>query len=284
MKTAIAIAIATTCTVAAATAHAQLDLPRPSPFAHVTQTVGLTDITIDYSSPAVKGRAIWGGLVPYDKVWRTGANTATKITFSKDVSIDGKPVPAGSYAIFTIPGKSTWTVILSKKTEQFGSFTYKDSDDLLRITVTPTAIPLRERLAFVFADFSDSLANVDLEWEKLRVRIPVVVKTEEQTMAAIKGMTDAAWRPFAQAARFVLENKKDADAALALVEKSIALKEEWLNDFTKAQILAVKGKTKDAIALAEKAQAMGSKDMEHFFMADEVKKAISDWKAAPAKK
>ena len=102
-------------------ARADLDLPRPSPFAKVVQTVGLTDITVDYSSPGVKGRKIWGAVVPYDQLWRAGANNPTKITFSRDVSIADKPVPAGTYAFFIIPTKGAWTVILNKKVDQAGT-------------------------------------------------------------------------------------------------------------------------------------------------------------------
>src|SRR3954463_10979126 len=123
-------------------ARADLDLPRPSPFAKVWQVVGLTEITVDYSSPGVKGRKIWGGLVPYDQMWRAGANTATKITFSKDVTFAGKPVPAGTYAFFVIPGKSEWTIILNKKADQAGiGRDYKQEQDLLRAGVKPKAAP-----------------------------------------------------------------------------------------------------------------------------------------------
>ena len=110
-----AFALCSAITLAAGTAAAQqLDLPRPSPNAKVTQSIGLTEVTVEYSCPGVKGRAVWGTVVPYDQLWRAGANAATKVTFSKDVTIDGKPVPAGSYSLFAIPGKSTWTVILNK--------------------------------------------------------------------------------------------------------------------------------------------------------------------------
>jgi len=125
-------------------ARADLDLPRPSPFAKVVQTVGLTDITVDYSSPGVKGRKIWGAVVPYDQLWRAGANNPTKITFSRDVSIADKPVPAGSYAFFIIPTKGAWTVILNKKVDQAGTGRdYKQADDLLRLQVTPKPAPFR---------------------------------------------------------------------------------------------------------------------------------------------
>src|SRR5262245_50315964 len=116
-----AVVLAAVVIAAAPGARADLDLPRPSPFAKVWQVVGLTEITVDYSSPGVKGRKIWGGLVPYDQMWRAGANSATKVTFSRDVTFAGKPEPAGTYSFFVIPGKSEWTVILNKKADQTGT-------------------------------------------------------------------------------------------------------------------------------------------------------------------
>src|SRR5436305_6534464 len=165
-------------------ARADLDLPRPSPFAKVWQVVGLTEITVDYSSPGVKGRKIWGGLVPFDQMWRAGANSATKVTFSKDVTFADKKVPAGTYAFFVIPGKSTWTVILNKKADQAGTGRdYKAEDDLLRVTLRPKAAPFRERLAYLVTDFTDDKAALDLEWEKLRLSIPITVDTTNQSLA-----------------------------------------------------------------------------------------------------
>lgn len=259
-------------------ALAQLELPRPSPFAKVVQTVGLTEITVDYSSPAVKGRKIWGGLVPYDKMWRAGANSATKVTFSRDVKVDGKPVAAGSYALFIIPGKATWTVVLNKDANQNAlGREYKQDHDAVRVTVKPQAVPHRERLAYLVLDFSDEKATLAMEWEKVRVGVPIELATAEQAAANIKNATETDWRMWNSAARYLLETKKDYDAGLALVEKSLAEKEDWYNLFTKAQLLAGKGRYKDAYVLAEKAQALGAK-AEVFFLEDEVKKALAEWK------
>ncbi len=191
-------------------ARADLDLPRPSPFAKVTQTVGYTDITVDYSSPGVKGRKIWGNVVPYDKLWRAGANQATKVTFSRDVTFAGKPVPAGTYAFFVIPSKGAWTVILNKKADQPGTGTaYNQADDLLRVQLTPKAAPMRERLAYLVTDFTDDKASLDLEWEKLRLAIPIGLDTAKQAQAAVDGAVDNVWRTYATAARYMLETKKD---------------------------------------------------------------------------
>jgi tetratricopeptide (TPR) repeat protein len=256
----------------------QLDLPFPSPHARAWQQVGLTEITVEYSCPGVKGRKIWGALVPYDKMWRTGANQATRITFSKDVTLADKPVPAGTYSLFTIPTKGDWTIILNKKAEQPGTMQeYKADQDLVRIQVKPKAAPLRERLAFVFSDFDDDKASLDLEWEKLRVSIPIKVATGPQALANIKTALDGTWRTYANAARYMLETKKDYDAGLKYIDQSLALKEDWFNVWIKASLLAAKGNYKDAYPVAEKAYALGQK-AEVFFLEPEVKKALGEWK------
>jgi len=264
--------------LAAPAARADLDLPRPSPFAKVWQVVGLTEITVDYSSPGVKGRKIWGGLVPYDQMWRAGANSATKVTFSKDVTFAGKPVPAGSYAFFVIPGKSDWTVILNKKADQGGiGRDYKQDQDLLRVQVKPKAAPFRERLAYLVTDFTDDKASLDLEWEKLRLSIPITVDTTNQALAAIKTAVDNSWRTYANAARYMLENKKDYDAGMKLVDQSLALKEDWFNLWIKAELQAAKGSVKDARATGEHAYELGKKDS-NFFLEGEIKKTLGEWK------
>ena len=265
--------------LAPAPARAELELPRPSPGAKISQEVGLTQITVDYSCPAVKGRKIWGALVPFDKIWRTGANAATKITFSKDVTFVDHPVPAGSYALFTIPAKSgEWTVILNKVADQPGiGREYKPELDLLRVKVRAQAAPHRERLAFLFSDFNDDKASLDLEWEKLRVSIPIKVATTQQALASINGTLDNAWRPYANAARYMLEVKKDYDAGLKYVDQSLALKQDWFNLWIKASLLAAKGNYKDARAEAQRSYEMGQKAGPGFFLEDEVKKALADW-------
>jgi len=149
---------------------------RISPKALVEQTVGFTEIKIEYGRPGVKGRTIWGGLVPFNAVWRAGANEATKITFSTDVKIDGKKLKAGSYSFFAIPGQKTWTLIFNKVANQWGAFEYNDVEDALRIEVTPMQNDCwQEWLAFTITKSSDKKAVVMLEWEKLKVPFNVEV-------------------------------------------------------------------------------------------------------------
>jgi hypothetical protein len=266
------------CCLTALTAFGQpLQLPSKSPGAKITQTVGLTDITVEYSSPAVRGRKIWGALVPYNEVWRTGANAATRVTFSKDVEIEKTPVPAGTYSFFAIPTATTWTLILNKVPNQGGAFNYKKEDDLLRVTVKPVAIPSRERLAYLVSNFTDDTASLDLEWEKIRVSLPIALKTKDQATANIADAVDNAWRPMTNAARYLVD-QKDYAGALDKVNASLAVKETWLNDWVKAQALAGQGKYKEAYPLAEKAQTLGNQNTKEFFAADDVKKALAEWK------
>ncbi len=155
---------------------------RISPKAAVIQTVGFTDVRIDYSRPGVKGREIWGGLVPYNKVWRAGANEATKITFSADVKINGKTLKAGSYGFFTIPTKDKWTIIFNKVADQWGAFEYNEAEDALRLEVSPEKDDgcWQEWLAYTVTKTSDNTAVVRLEWEKLKIPFTIEVTIPKQ--------------------------------------------------------------------------------------------------------
>jgi hypothetical protein len=155
---------------------------RISPRAFLTQTIGLTDVTISYSRPGVKGRKIWGGLVPYKKVWRAGANEATKITFSTDVWIDGKKFSAGSYSFFIIPNENKdWTIIFNKVADQWGAFEYNEAEDFARFNVKPQSSNFHEWLSYTFSDMKvnekgKNSAQVNLNWEKIKV--PFTIETE----------------------------------------------------------------------------------------------------------
>ena len=248
----------------------------------MVQTVGLTDITVDYNSPGVKGRKIWGAVVPYDQMWRAGANSATKLTFSRDVTFADKPVPAGTYAFFVIPTKGAWTVILNKKADQSGTARdYKQTDDLLRVQVTPKPAPFRERLAYAITDFTDDKATLELEWEKLRLPIPIAVQTAAQALANINSAVDGTWRTYANAARYMLENKKDYDTGMKYVDQSLALKEDWYNVWIKAELQAAKGSYKDARATGDHAYELGKKS-DNFFLEGEIKKTLEEWKKKKA--
>ena len=263
----------------AARAQAAPELPQPSPKARVEQRVGLTDFSVDYSSPGVKGRPIWGSLVAYDKPWRTGANAATKLTASRDFTFGGKNVPAGSYALYTIPGKSSWVVALNSSLEAWGDQGYDAKKDVARATVTPTANAPRERLTFTFDDTSDQGVKLNLEWEKLRVSVPITVDTKAQVAKNIQSSVDDAWRPHFSSARYLLESGGDLEQALKYVDQSIAIKPTWWNNWVRAQILQKKGRAQDAVASGEKALQLGTGDrvFEGYFKPD-VTKAVAEWK------
>jgi hypothetical protein len=234
----------------------QLDLPRPSPKATVSQTVGLTDVTITYCRPGVKGRVIWGGLVPYDQVWRTGANEATTITFSDDVTIEGTNLPAGTYGLFTMPGKDEWTVVFNKGAKQWGAYEYKQADDVLRIKVKPQATEFHELMTFSFPAVSTESAQVALSWEKVQVAFTFKVNTIDKVLAAARKAIDD-WRVPYRAATFCLDNNVNLTEARGWMDKSIAMKETMYNLAGKARFLALDGKKADAIALAKKAITVG---------------------------
>lgn len=260
----------------ALSASAQLQLPQPSPKAMVMQTIGYTEITIDYSSPAVKGRTIWGDLVPYDKLWRAGANSATKITFSKDVQINGTDVTKGSYSFFIIPSKGSWTLILNKDANA-STDAYKQENDVMRISVAPVAIPNRERLAYSVTDFTSEKATISMEWEKVKVGFDVNCATTRQTVDAIEKATGATWQVYNNAARYYLDTK-DFDKSIAYANQSIALSNQWFNNWIKAQALAGKGDIQGALTHAAKAKELGDKNPQGFFFKAEVEKALAEWK------
>lgn len=255
----------------------ELKLPRPSHGAKVSATVGITEIAVDYSAPAVKGRAIWGALLPHGKVWRAGANQTTKLTLSTDALVGGKPVAAGTYGVFVIPSPTAYTFILSKDAAA-SEDSYKEASDVLRVQVMPEASPARERLAYQIVDATDDGATLSLEWEKVRLAVPVKVSTQALVLAQIKALKGEEYRPYNNAARWLLEHKLEAPLALELVNKSIALKEDWQNQWTRAEVLFAKGDKAGARAAAAKAEELGKKNPDNFFWADRVAKALADWK------
>jgi hypothetical protein len=268
--------LAATCLLFALPALGQqFELPRPSLAAKVSQTVGLTEIAIEYSSPAARGRDVFGGVVPYGQVWRAGANACTKISFSKEVQIGATPVPAGTYCLFTIPQKDRWTFIINKDAAQFGAFSYKQALDVARADVTPAAIPHRERMTYVFSDATDDGVRLDLEWDTTRASLPLRVGTSAQAANAIAGLERSGWRPYNTAAQWELAHK-DYAAGLRLVATSLRLNENANNLWTKAQLLEASGNPKEARAAAERAMELGKKDP-NFESAEEIHAALARW-------
>jgi hypothetical protein len=259
---------------------AQLKLPRPSQKATVSQTVGLTDVTITYSRPGVKGRQIWGGLVPYDQVWRTGANEATQIVFSEDVTINGQPLPKGSYSLHTIPGKDMWTIIINKDDKQWGSYSYDKAKDALRVTAKPEKSEFREWLTFDVPEVSTDSAKIAIRWENLAVPFTVGTDTTSKAMANIRAAIAAAkpddWRVLMSGARFAYDNKVATDDAAKWLDQSIKIDENINNLWLKAQVQAKSGDKVGAVSTGEKAIAKaGPKDGDEVA---EIKKNVALWK------
>src|SRR5881398_2507937 len=239
-------------------AQNDLNLPDVSQAAEVKQRIALTDITVKYHRPLVNGRKIWGGLVPYGKVWRAGANENTTIEFSDPVSIEGKPLPKGVYGLHMIPNPDSWTVIFSKTNTGWGSYSYDQKDDALRVDVKPKPLAQSEEaLEYEFENLKPDSTAVTLKWEKLGVPFTVSINDADQTLqnirAQMKGAGQFAWQAPDQAAQFCLTKKINLDEALRWADLSIQNEERFENLSTKADILKALNKQDEAKTTWDKA-------------------------------
>jgi hypothetical protein len=253
-----------------------LRVPRISQGAKVTQVVGLSEVTIFYHRPGVKGREIWGKLLPYGEVWRAGANEPTLFTFSDEVTIGGKKLAAGTYRFVVIPAQGDWTAIFNSEVKNWGTI-YDAKYDTLRFAVTPEAGPHEEWMSFSFTDLTPNSARVVLAWEKVRIGFKIEFNTVGKLQASV-----GSWQVLNGAARYALTEKVYANEAMSWVERSIALDKNQTNLRTKAELLAGAGKTQDAISTAEEAVKVGkSRDpkFENSQFAKDLAKLIEDWKA-----
>ncbi|MEO6057628.1 MAG: DUF2911 domain-containing protein [Gemmatimonadales bacterium] len=239
-----------------------LILPKQSPRASVTQAVGLTTITITYDRPAVNGREIWGKLVPFDSVWRAGANENTVIAFSSPVRMGGQAVEAGRYGLHMIPARGDWTVILSRQASAWGSFSYDPKEDALRFTVTPAPGDMNERLAYTFDDPTDSTVVATLRWEKLAVPVGIGVDTKavviDSLREQLRGLGRFFWQPWNQAAAWSAANGVNLDEASGWVDRSIAINENFTNLRVKAALLGQRGDEAGAAAAAQRSLALAT--------------------------
>jgi hypothetical protein len=250
---------------AATLGHAQsaiLDLPRDSQHAKVIQRVGITDITINYYRPLVKGRKVWGGLVPYGQVWRAGANENTTIEFTDPVSVEGKPLAKGIYGLHMLPAENEWTVIFSKTATAWGSFTYNQSEDALRVTVKPQAAEMREALGYDFDDVTPNSAVVTMRWEKLAVPFKVELNTNEivaqNLHLQLRGLAQYTWDGWDDAATYFLANKYNLEEALKYEDRSIGVEERYDNLMNKSRILDALNRKDDATVARNKALGIAS--------------------------
>lgn len=248
--------------------HAQINMPAPSPLSTVSQKVGLTDISITYSRPGVKGRKIFGGLEAYGEIWRTGANALTKLTLSDEVTLGGQKVPAGEYALLTIPDKAEWTIIINSNI-QGSTADYDESQDVARFTVKPATLPEKvETFTINFSEIKNESANIDLEWENTRVRIPLEVAIDDKVMAQIEktmASKEASAGDYFQAASYYMTTDRDPKQALEWINKAVEMNDSqyWVMHL-QARILEKNGKKAEAKAAAEKsmklAQEAGNND------------------------
>jgi len=235
-------------------ASAQLKMPQPSSSQTLIQEFGLGKITVKYSRPNIKGRSLEKDLAPYGEVWRTGANDATVITFTDAVTLDGNPVAAGEYALFTIPGKDEWTIILNKETKQWGSYQYKQSEDVLRFKVKP--VKLNDRLETFSINFSDvmpSSANLNLLWANTRISVKMTTDVDTKVMAGIEEAMKSEKKPFYPAAVYYYENGKDLKKALEWI--SIAEAGDQKAPWFKYQKARIQLKSGDKAGAAQTAKA-----------------------------
>jgi hypothetical protein len=251
------IALATLCFVASSSyaQSALLDLPRDSQHASVGQRIGITDITISYHRPLVKGRQIWGKVVPYGQVWRAGANENTTIKFSDPVSIEGQHLDKGVYGLHMLPGENEWTVIFSKVHTAWGSFTYKQQDDALRVTVKALPSEAHEALTYDFDNVTADSAVATLRWEKLAVPFKISVNVHDVVVASLpnqlQGLPQYMWEGWDDAATYLVTNKIALEDALKYEETSIKTEPRFDNYMTKSQILEAMGR-KDESEAAKK--------------------------------
>lgn len=240
----------------------KVDFPAPSPACTIRQRVGLTDIEVVYSRPGVKGRPIFGGLVPYGEVWRTGANQATKLTFSTPVKLNGASVPAGTYALFTIPGETEWTIIVNKTSSQNGAFQYDEKADLVRVKAAPMEIAEHvETFTIAIDDIRDESATLYLLWDKTLVPLKIETELTSKLVPQIEAVMAAPGdkKPYYQAAMFYYDHGQDLQKASKWIDAAIAEREAHYIVHLKAKILARLGNKEGAIAAAKRSTELAIK-------------------------
>lgn len=234
----------------------KINFPAASPGATLNQRVGLTDIQVNYNRPGAKGRKVFGGLVPYDHIWRTGANTATKISFSTPVKLNGTAIPAGTYELFTIPGTTEWTVIIHKNMSQWGAYSYDEKNDVARVQARPVALAEHvETLDIGLNDIRDESATLNIVWEKTRVPVTVTLDVKSTLVPQIEAVMASGGDklPYAQASMYYLENGLDLKKAATWMDAAIAAQPDaFYLVYRKALILEKLGDKAGAVATAKK--------------------------------
>jgi len=236
----------------------QLKTPQPSTTQTVKQDFGLGSIELSYSRPNMKGRKIFGDLVPFDKVWRTGANGATTLTFTDEVTIGGTKIPAGKYGLLTIPSATEWTVIISKQTDVTSPSAYKKEMDVVRVMAKPMTLPWSfETFGISIENVKDNSCELMMAWDKTLIAFPITTDVDGKVMKQIETMMKNDSRPYFSAAAYYAENGKDLGQAVAWFDKAIEQnpKAFWIY-YQKAKALAKQGKKSEAIAVSMKSMEL----------------------------
>ncbi len=261
-------------------AFAQITIPKKSPYAKIYQKVGLTDINIEYSRPSARGRTIFGDLVPYNQLWRTGANASTKIKLSTDVEILGQEVPAGQYAIYTIPNKDSWEFVFHKNTSLWGTGgkDYSETENLMRFKVeSQTEANFAETFQISIEDLSDIQCTIILAWGHTRVAFQVDLETDLEVLKNIdKAMQGVAANTYYSAASYYLDKQLDLNKALGWIDKAIDQTNSYWMVRKKAQILFAQNKTSSAIEVNRKALKLAEKAGREMYM-NSIQKEIDAW-------
>jgi len=238
-----------------------MSLPRQSQRATVSQRIALTDVTITYHRPLVGGRKVWGAMVPYGQVWRAGANDNTTIEFSDPVQIEGQTLPKGVYGLHMIPTADSWTVIFSRNSTSWGSFTYDQKEDALRVTVKPAASEMHEALTYEFGEVKPDSAVITLRWEKLAVPFRVTAD-KEATLANVRNqfrtLPAYSWDGWNDAGKWCLDSKTNLDQGLKWVDRSIEIEDRFDNEMTRAGLLKELKRDADAANARNKAMELGN--------------------------
>jgi tetratricopeptide (TPR) repeat protein len=232
----------------------QLKTPAPSPTQTIKQDFGISSVELTYSRPAMKGRKVFGDLVPYGKLWRTGANAATRIKFTDDVQIGGTNLKAGEYVIYTVPNQNEWEVVLNKGITNWGIDGYKQEEDVVRVKVKPIKLDEAfENFTMQFMNVKPNSTDLYIAWDKTAVALPITTDVETKVMAQINTLMNRDSRPYFQAAMYYLENDKDLNQALTWFDKAIEQnpKAFWIYH-QKANALAKAGKKEDAKTMARR--------------------------------
>lgn len=239
-------------------ADAQLTTPQPSPTQTIKQNFGLSSIELSYSRPGVKGRKIFGELVPFGKVWRTGANNATTLTFADDVTIGGKKIPAGKYGLLSIPDKDNWMLIITKQLDVTSPAAYKEENDVVRVNAKPMTMASKmETFTMQFADVKPSTCELHIMWENTAVALPISTDVEGKVMGQINQQMNQDNKPYFDAAMYYMNNGKDLNQALAWFDKAAEMQPDafWVHH-QRANCLAKLGRKKEAKDAAEKSKAL----------------------------